>query len=1426
MSELSHRLAIGQLLMRSSIGAAPQGLPVSRPEDVEEREADSVADRIMRSADDSCECGGTCEHCAGGSTTIARASPGPVLQRDPLPPSTAPGPANPADDVQKPRDQPSQFPPQEQPKAEPDRTTDLEDKLKKGAGKAGGQALSLGWDEFSKSWLGKRVSDGMEQDPVVRFFTKTPLGVVSIIALGAGGLAAGLIAEWTGRDPGAPGSAPKDEKITSLQFTWDLSAPPTAFTLKTPWLDTPTVPKPKPAPEAPLGEPPQLLKVTARGPRICTPTSDNEPEGTAFIYMWLRRNRELADQAPRTPQLHPPPMGPSPFTPMFSRADGPVVAPDGAAINRGLSSPGSVLNPADRAFMERRFGGDFGHVRVHSGAEATAAAASVNANAFTVGHDVVFGAGKYAPGAAAGRRLLAHELAHVVGQQTVAAPTVRRSPDGTGGPVQGGTSGGGGASGSYGGGSAGGGSAAGTSTDPYTVELKGHPRFLPSADLGVTIRAAGEVPTMVRVKFGKVAVGEIPVYWGTPAQPAWAPAVSSPPTGYQTPPPPAHYPAWGIPLVHPAFPALPDAVPMLWVRVRDSVVTGGMGWLTAAQWADDPQLFKANVPIEQLFGGMGDFENFKITGAITEVLADGKFRYIAEGLQFDCGAFHGSGSLSAIDESYELNAGLDVAVSGLPAGARVPVQKKTTSVFDTVSATKTWRFDRAIGGKSGGRLTGSLTGRLSRGSVDVRGTLRYANRSPKIAGTITVVVGGFDVARDAVLSHLGADAPSVIEPAAPGETIAVTGWGQLDFAVTDWLTGNAEVVVHPEGWVTARGEALPTVVIGLFRQRQKDTELASFDPPGVPITGIPGVGDVRAEISAKLFAYGSIGPGALHDLRLTGLISNHPAIVNRFDFGGTMSAPAVAGLRLRAKVGVSGKFLHIAEVAAVSINGTGELELQMYAEAAALAGRRASTVDPAVAEYFLKGKLEAAAELLLRLKLGLSGKVALWEPKLDLDERAWSLGSGAVQANFEYVLGRKDGSSFSVDFGKVDFDASKFASAVLRGETLESKGFGGKKEVGTTTTSEVAAGPQSPALPGPPSAATPPTTGAKPPELEEQFDMLGEPHTLRLDMLGEPDLYMQSRTPTALLGRITRVRRALKKSAPDPEQLAAQLADLDVIEQQAKQVLQAAGRLGKDAPYLTPSVPGFKDLAALIAGYAVRFHASDLEVMLGAVSVDPTKPETILNKFPKLAADALAVGTVSRILANGVPAQKLRKIVDNHQPREQDEVEKLLLRLDLLMAHQVLGWEKIIDELAIGGNMMRGASWVLKYIDDFGSWTDLSLEVNDPDAANPSARRWDAWMNGKLYEFKWWYAWTKNSSRTFLRQILRDYHPGQDLDVRWVFGPSPLPRAEILEQMTNALDTVKADLLAGREPLVDGYTPAVADFIKSRLESVVVKVTS
>ena len=90
---------------------------------------------------------------------------------------------------------------------------------------------------------------------------------------------------------------------------------------------------------------------------------------------------------------------------------------------------GQPLDTATRAYMEPRFGHDFSQVRVHNDEQAAEAASTVSARAYTVGGDIVFGAQEYAPDTASGRRLLAHELTHVVQQSAgQVAGTVQREP--------------------------------------------------------------------------------------------------------------------------------------------------------------------------------------------------------------------------------------------------------------------------------------------------------------------------------------------------------------------------------------------------------------------------------------------------------------------------------------------------------------------------------------------------------------------------------------------------------------------------------------------------------------------------------------------------------------------------------------------------------------------------------------------------------------------------------------------------------------------------------------------------------------------------------------------------------------------------------------------------------------------------------------
>jgi hypothetical protein len=92
-------------------------------------------------------------------------------------------------------------------------------------------------------------------------------------------------------------------------------------------------------------------------------------------------------------------------TPAYAEAVSPMV-------HQVLQQPGRPLDNSTRAFMESRFGQDFGRVRVHTDTQAAELSDSFNAQAFTIGQNIFFGERMYSPGTFSGRRLLAHELVH------------------------------------------------------------------------------------------------------------------------------------------------------------------------------------------------------------------------------------------------------------------------------------------------------------------------------------------------------------------------------------------------------------------------------------------------------------------------------------------------------------------------------------------------------------------------------------------------------------------------------------------------------------------------------------------------------------------------------------------------------------------------------------------------------------------------------------------------------------------------------------------------------------------------------------------------------------------------------------------------------------------------------------------------------
>lgn len=105
-------------------------------------------------------------------------------------------------------------------------------------------------------------------------------------------------------------------------------------------------------------------------------------------------------------------------------------------VHEVLNSPGQPLDTATRGLMESRFGHDFSQVRIHTNAKAAESAQAVNARAYTVGQELIFGTGQYMPATTVGKKLLAHELVHTLQQSHGDAATQIQREDGAGTPTQ------------------------------------------------------------------------------------------------------------------------------------------------------------------------------------------------------------------------------------------------------------------------------------------------------------------------------------------------------------------------------------------------------------------------------------------------------------------------------------------------------------------------------------------------------------------------------------------------------------------------------------------------------------------------------------------------------------------------------------------------------------------------------------------------------------------------------------------------------------------------------------------------------------------------------------------------------------------------------------------------------------------------------
>jgi hypothetical protein len=177
------------------------------------------------------------------------------------------------------------------------------------------------------------------------------------------------------------------------------------------------------------------------------PAAATQRRETAAVHADSAQPGQLAPTGALKPGLLAPAGAPQPG--LLARAGaapaGPLAragTPASSALAAASPAAGHPLPATTRAFMEARFGHDFGRVRIHADANAAASAHALGAQAYTVGTDIAFGSGRYAPQTDTGRHLLAHELAHVVQQGAGAADAGRLQrapvPGGVPQPVPGG----------------------------------------------------------------------------------------------------------------------------------------------------------------------------------------------------------------------------------------------------------------------------------------------------------------------------------------------------------------------------------------------------------------------------------------------------------------------------------------------------------------------------------------------------------------------------------------------------------------------------------------------------------------------------------------------------------------------------------------------------------------------------------------------------------------------------------------------------------------------------------------------------------------------------------------------------------------------------------------------------------------------------
>jgi hypothetical protein len=658
-----------------------------------------------------------------------------------------------------------------------------------------------------------------------------------------------------------------------------------------------------------------------------------------------------------------------------------------------------------------------------------------------VGSDIAFAPGAYQPGTAEGQKLLGHELAHVV-QQSSQPPILQGKGLSGDSPEQ-------------------------EADRAAEAALSGEP-VPPLTPIGESVQrqAAPSVPTApaqlpknpnaqpgeldlgkgmldastlriqesgrVTARLGNLAVGEVELVQSQ--------------AGYST-----KGNGSAIPLTLSSLGGLLAGKLMLVVRIQDNVITGYAtpGKPGPARPRDDSALMGALTQAPEALGltglsklGMKSLQN---------ELQDGVLKLGTDSVDFTLSGFvTGSGQLHLDNDQMRFQGQAEVKLPG-GSGGKLQVN---------------WSPENGLAGEthlevSLGKLSGGADARLSQGVLDIQGTAKYSG--DRLQGTITLLATDEATARDitTVAPQAGglptsggggaagagaAAAPGASAPQAQPGPRAFCGWGELDFSLTEWLTGQVKVVVGSTGEATVRGEIAPPKEIILFEQKDWTKSLVKAEARAM--YGIPVVGNVFVFANVGLEALASIGPGKLYNIKMSGQYSTDKRVDKELSLQASLNIPAFAGLRLRAEGGAGLEVLDHDVKLGVGIWALGGV--RGYVEATPTIGYREKGGAPG--EFYIKGHLDLAAQPFLALGGDLFIEVdsPFWSPLPD-DKWTWPLGSleyplpgeFGLGAEVEHVLGSKQWPE--IQLSEVEFDSSKFMSDLVSG------GVPGRSKAGEDT---------------------------------------------------------------------------------------------------------------------------------------------------------------------------------------------------------------------------------------------------------------------------------------------------------------------------------------------------------------------------------------